>query len=106
MVSAGANQELDKIKEFNKVTNDPDYCSFCAGFKSKMVSHKIAHKLKYKIHSQTIPEKPDLEKEMELLNAYHWYRQDASKPEHLRPIDPRLEKFLERKSERDHENES
>lgn len=31
-----------------KVTRNPDYCSFCRDFKSKMRNHEVAHKLNYK----------------------------------------------------------
>lgn len=106
MVSAGANQELDKIKEMNKVIYQEDYCSFCGGFMSKMVNHTTAHRLKNKMFRETIPAKPDLEKELELLNSYFWYSQDRTKPEHLRPKDPRLEEYLEKERKMDERREN
>ena len=36
---------LDKIKKLNSPLYDPDYCSLCGNFKSKMINHKFAHKL-------------------------------------------------------------
>lgn len=98
----------NKFKDFHNVDmskfsslKDEDYCSFCAGFMSKMVNHNVAHKLKHKIHKESHNPNETDEQRMELLNSYFWYSQDRTKPEHLRPKkDPRLEKYLKQESER------
>lgn len=86
------------------VIEDEDYCSFCGGWISKMLNHKTAHRLKHKIHRLTQPAKPNLKQELDLLNSYHWYSQDITKPKHLRPNDPRLEKYLKQKAKLESKN--
>ena len=65
------------------VTKNEDYCSFCGGWKSSMLNHKIAHKLKIKA-------------DLEL--SFFWYVQDISRPIHLRSKDSRLDNYLEKQT--------
>ena len=79
---------LEQIKNSNIIFKNPDYCSFCAGYKSKMLNHKIAHKLRALDDS-----KANL--------AFFWYVQDITLPDHLRPTDPRTDSYIFKKKRKE-----
>lgn len=74
------HEKLNEIRDTNSPLRNPDYCSLCAGYKSKMLNHTVAHKLMAR---------------GEHFPAFY-NKQDITKPKHLTPSDPRLQNDIQR----------